>query len=78
MKAWVIPIEAVRATATIAGALVLARLVGEGAHLHPDATVQLHADLGFVATVTYLVQPKAPRQYAATIPLEWAPRENRA
>lgn len=78
MKAWVVPVEAIRASATLAGAQVLARLAGEGAVLNRDATVQLIADQGYVATVTYAPQPKAPRQFAATIPLEWSPRENAA
>lgn len=78
MRAWVVPVEAIRASATLAGAQVLARLAGEGAVLNRDATVQLVAERGYVATITYAPQPKAPRQFAATIPLEWAPRENAA
>jgi hypothetical protein len=78
MKAWVVPIEAVRASATLMGARVLARLAGEGATLHPNATVQLLPTQGYMATVTYVAQPRAERQFAATIPLEWAPRENQA
>lgn len=75
MKAWVVPVEAVRASATLTGARMLARMAGDGFILIPDATVEL-APSGYIATVSYVAEPRGVRRFAATVPLVWAPREN--
>jgi len=75
MKAWPIPVEAVRASAELVGAALLARLAVDGAIFNQQAVVEL-APSGFIATVTYVLRGNLHRQHAATIPLVWAPREN--
>jgi hypothetical protein len=77
MMTWVVPVEAIRASGTVAGARLMARLVEEGAVFQPSATVQLQPS-GYVATVQYSSSKGAARWFAVTVPLAWAPVENKA
>jgi len=78
MRAWVIPVEAVRASATAVGEERLKHVADRGGRFEANATVAHTPERGFVATVTYFAEPNSPRRFAVTVPLCWSPQENAA
>lgn len=73
---WVVPMEAIRASVTLAAANDIAALVSRGVLFLPHVRVEL-GPRGFLALLAYQDPASLGVTQTAVLPLVWSPSENR-